>query len=62
LSQITAPTLIIHGAESVISVEGANAIVDRISDAQLIVFENVGHFPHIEASQEFKAAVKAFLK
>jgi proline iminopeptidase len=61
LVRITAPSLIIHGAASVISVEGAKAIASRIPNSKLIVLKDVGHFPYIEAPQVFAAALKAFI-
>jgi proline iminopeptidase len=61
LSRISAPTLILHGGASVISVEGAEAIHNRIPLTRLIVLEDVGHFPYVEAPQAFQAAVKAFV-
>jgi pimeloyl-ACP methyl ester carboxylesterase len=61
LARITAPTLILHGGASVISVGGAEAIHDRIPRSRLIVLEDVGHFPYIEAPQAFEAVVKAFV-
>jgi len=60
LSRITAPTLIIHGASSVISVDGAKAVASHISNSKLIILKDVGHFPYIEAPQSFAAALKAF--
>lgn len=61
LDRISAPTLILHGDASTISVEAAEAIHERIPHSQLIVLDDVGHFHYIEAPQAFKAAVKAFI-
>lgn len=61
LTLITAPTLILHGDASVISLEGAEAINNRIPVSRLIVLKDVGHFPYIEVPQTFRAAVKAFI-
>lgn len=61
LQHIVAPTLILHGTASVIAVDGARAIANRIPNSQLIVLKDVGHFPYIEAPQAFAAAVKAFV-
>jgi proline iminopeptidase len=61
LTQITAPTLLLHGSASVISLEGAEAIHARIPTSRLIVLDDVGHFPYIEAPRAFKAAVRAFV-
>jgi proline iminopeptidase len=61
LGRITAPTLILHGAESVISVRGAEAIAAGIPRSRLIVFTDAGHFPYIEVPVVFATAVKAFI-
>ena len=61
LSRISAPTLILHGDASTISVEAAEAIHKRIPHSQLIVLEDIGHFQYIEAPQVFKTAVQAFV-
>jgi pimeloyl-ACP methyl ester carboxylesterase len=61
LGRITAPTLILHGTESVISMEGAEAIAAHIRTARLIVLPDVGHFPYIEAPAVFATAVRAFI-
>lgn len=61
LPRIQAPTLILHGTFSVISMEGAEAIATRIPRSRLIALRDVGHFPHIEAPMAFATAVKAFV-
>jgi proline iminopeptidase len=61
LRRITAPTLILHGTESVISMAGAEAIAAYIPTARLIVLDDVGHFPYIEAPALFATAVRAFV-
>lgn len=61
LERITAPTLILHGESSVISMEGAEAIHARIPNSQLIRLTNVGHFAYIEAPQCVMTAVMAFV-
>ena len=62
LSRINAPTLIIHGEVSVVPVESAQAIANRISNCKLTILKGIGHFPYIEAPIEFTNAVKAFAK
>lgn len=44
LSRITSPTLIIHGAASIFSVEGAEAIHQRLPNSRLVLLKDVGHF------------------
>jgi proline iminopeptidase len=60
LPAITASTLVVHGDASVISIKGAEAIAQRISHSRLFVLKNVGHFPYIEAPDQFRNAVKEF--
>jgi proline iminopeptidase len=47
LINITAPTLVMHGDESVISVKGAEAITQLIPNSKLVILKDVGHFPYI---------------
>ena len=61
LPRIQAPTLILHGTSSVISLEGAEAIAARIPRSRLVALKDVGHFPYIEAPLAFAAAVKVFV-
>lgn len=61
LSNVKAPTLLIHGRESVFSVEGAAAIQAAIPLARLIVLDDVGHFAYIEDPHGFRTAVRAFV-
>ncbi len=61
LSRIQAPTLIVHGTFSVISMQGAEAIAARIPRSRLVALKDVGHFPYIEAPLAFSTAVRAFV-
>jgi proline iminopeptidase len=61
LNRVSAPTLIVYCDASVLSRKGAEAISAHIPVSRLIVLEDVGHFPYIEAPQAFMAAVKAFI-
>ena len=60
LSIITCSVLIMHGTESVFSVEGAQAIYDQLPNASINLFENCGHFQFIESPQAFKDLVIDF--
>lgn len=60
LYRITCPALILQGDESVFSVEGAEAIRQKLLNSQLIVFEHCGHFEYIEFPEQFKSAVLNF--
>jgi pimeloyl-ACP methyl ester carboxylesterase len=61
LPRIQAPTLILHGTSSVISMQGAEAIAARIPRSRLVALEDVGHFPYMEAPLAFAVAVRVFL-
>jgi pimeloyl-ACP methyl ester carboxylesterase len=61
LPRIQAPTLILHGTSSVISMEGEEAIAARIPRSRLVALKDVGHFPYIEAPLAFAAAVRVFV-
>ncbi len=60
LYRITCPTLILHGTESVFSVEGAEAIHNKLTNSELQLFENCGHFEYIESPNKFKQLVEKF--
>lgn len=63
LASISAPTLIIHGnADSGIPLENGRALAERIPNAQLTIFQGVGHFPQLEQSDEFHRVVIDFLE
>lgn len=62
LPAITCPVLILQGASSIFSVEGARALADRIPDSTLVVLDGVGHFPFIETPDRFTAEVRQFLQ
>jgi pimeloyl-ACP methyl ester carboxylesterase len=55
------PVLIIWGAEDpIIPVEHARATHKLLPDSTLAVFDGVRHFPHVEAPQQFVAAIHDF--
>ena len=60
LSAINCPTLILQGTESVFSVDGAYAIRNNISNSELHLFENCGHFEYIESPSKFKKLIIDF--
>jgi proline iminopeptidase len=62
LGNIQCPTLILHGTESIFSVEGAEAIHNILPNSELHLFENCGHFEYIESPKRFKEVVKTFYK
>jgi pimeloyl-ACP methyl ester carboxylesterase len=55
------PVLLIWGADDpIIPVEHAHATHKLLPDSTLVVLDGVRHFPHVEAPQEFIAAVQDF--
>ena len=62
LKYVKASTLVMHGDYSVISVDGAKAIAERIPRSELFVLNDVGHFPYIEDPQTFSKIVIDFLR
>jgi len=62
LSGISVPTLILHGAEDrLIPVAGGHRFAEKITDAELIVYEGVGHLPQEEISDRSLADLRGFL-
>ncbi|MBT8183177.1 MAG: alpha/beta fold hydrolase [Eudoraea sp.] len=60
LPKIDCRTLIMQGTESVFSVEGAEAIQNKLKNSELYLFENCGHFEYIEAPNRFKQLIVNF--
>jgi proline iminopeptidase len=62
LERVQVPTLIIHGRQDrMIPLERAEEIRRGIPASRLVVFDECGHWPHVEKRVEFVAAVKEFL-
>ena len=63
LSEITQPTLIIHGSKDrLIPVKWARKAHQLIPDSRLSILEQCGHWPQREKSVEFHKAVLEFLE
>ncbi len=62
IGEITTPTLIIHGDKDPIPLESSQQINKTIASSQLVVFENVGHIPFVEAPELFYATVREFMQ
>jgi pimeloyl-ACP methyl ester carboxylesterase len=59
---IAVPTLLVAGAEDPLREPGyAELMHARIPDSEVSVYEETGHFPHIERASRFNAEVLAFL-
>ncbi len=62
LSEIRCPTLIVWGTEDRVVPPAYSAVVQHeIAGSQLVLLPDCGHFPHIEAADEFQRIVIAFL-
>lgn len=63
ISQIDAPTLIIQGdADGIVSVTASQALTQDMSNARLVIYEGIGHWPQEEARRLFNSDVSEFLK
>ena len=63
LASIKAPVLLIHGRyDRMVPFEVSIAILNRIADARVVLFNNCGHWPPFEKPEEWTAQVLAFLK
>jgi 3-oxoadipate enol-lactonase len=63
LPTITVPTLVVFGAEDVITpaeTEG-RSLADAIAGAKLVIIPNAGHLSNLEQPEAFNAAVREFL-
>jgi proline iminopeptidase len=62
LKDITVPTLVIVGRHDFITnVSMAEEIVKYIPDARLEIFEDSGHFGHVEQPEKFYRVIKKFI-
>jgi proline-specific peptidase len=62
LARIGAPTLVLAGGRDFIAGPGAaRAMVAELSDAELVVMPEAGHFLFVEAPEAFREAVRDFL-
>ena len=62
LGEITAPTLIIHGAhDPAVPVAWAYRVHRCLPNSELRVFDGCGHWPPRERPEEFNRVVEGFL-
>lgn len=59
---IEAPVLVIHGAGDPMPLASAHEWAHAFPDSRLVVFEGVGHYPHLERPQEFLRTLQEFLQ
>ena len=63
LSRLDLPELVIHGdADELIALPDGLRLADGIPGAQLRVYPQTGHMPHIERREEFLADLRGFLE
>jgi proline iminopeptidase len=62
LQQVTAPVLVIHGADDLQSETATRMYADAFPNAEFAVIQNAGHFSFEEQPDEFAAIVKSFLE
>ncbi|MGD8328956.1 MAG: alpha/beta fold hydrolase [Acidobacteriota bacterium] len=62
LGRIAAPTLIIAGGDSVFPLSAMQELAEGIPGARLEVIDDVGHFPFLEAPDEFATQASEFLR
>ena len=62
LETVTAQALVLHGTEDVMSIESARQWTHALANSQMMLLDGVGHFPYLEAPQQFFAAVEAFMQ
>ncbi|XVV15132.1 alpha/beta fold hydrolase [Actinoplanes sp. CA-131856] len=62
ISQITAPTMAIHGRDDrVVNFESSLFFVSRIPDSRLVLINRCGHWAQIEHAEEFNRLVTDFV-
>ena len=62
LAQVKTPTLIIHGTMDPLPSEGAKEWASVLQKGELLLLEDVGHFPYLEVPHRFFEAVNQFLE
>jgi pimeloyl-ACP methyl ester carboxylesterase len=62
LPAITARSLVIAGAHDMIPLEKAKTMDQGLSDSELVVFEDSGHFAPVEELEKFKTVLYKFLE
>ena len=59
--RITAPTLLVYGAESWASNPAADGRIEAFDNARVELFDRAGHWVHHDRTDDFIACVRAFL-
>jgi pimeloyl-ACP methyl ester carboxylesterase len=58
LEDVTVRLLILHGTADPLPLEGACQWTEAIPGARVLFLEGIGHFPYLEAPEEFFEAVR----
>ncbi|MFC1662510.1 alpha/beta fold hydrolase, partial [Gemmatimonadota bacterium] len=61
LRSVTAPALILYGADEPGAEIGGRALQEKLPNSEFVVMEDAGHFPFIEQPEPFLEIVRAFL-
>jgi proline iminopeptidase len=61
LQILKVPTLILHGRYDPIPIEWAEELADVLQASRLVVLENSGHVPYVEAAERTLGAIRRFL-
>ena len=62
MARLDVPTLVLHGdGDNLVPVEHGRQFAATIPDAELVVYENVGHLPQEEVTEQSLADLRAFL-
>lgn len=62
LREVRAPTLVLHGRHDLVPLAQAETLKAGIPDAELVVFERSGHYPHVEEPDAFLGVVRSWLQ
>lgn len=62
LARVRCPTLILHGRQDPIPLAASEAAAGALPDARLVVLDDSGHVPYVEAPNELFAAIRRFLE
>jgi proline iminopeptidase len=62
LTTLRVPTLIMHGDFDPIPIGSSEYFHQRIVASQLVIVQESGHFPFVEQSEKFLAAIRAFMR
>jgi proline iminopeptidase len=61
LATVPCPTLVIHGRQDPIPLESSEAATRALPNARLVVIDESGHVPYVEAPDVLFAAIRRFL-